>query len=347
MPRVPHTSDKIPSEEHTSQKTATKNGSTDEIRSDEVITEDHPRENSSPDKGHSDQRTQGNRSTDSGSRDKLTFAKGAEDKPRLAQWQSTMHSKIRQLRQLPRRPETSHPLGDPPWETRHFWWVLIGGWVGLFIGVFLVAILNQGENFNDEVLLILLASQYGGHLSVFLLLTRFRGLSIEKLGFDLRPQDGHYLVVGMVIQVVTLLLLAPLAFLLDLNDSPQALTEQLKESSGTTIRILLFLVVVLMGPVMEELMFRGILLRTLVLNPRFRIRYAMLTSAVIFAGLHLIGGTNGPFWKSALLIFLQLTMVGLALAWISLRHTRLGPVIFTHSGYNLVATLVLFWPPGG
>ena len=40
----------------------------------------------------------------------------------------------------------------------------------------------------------------------------------------------------------------------------------------------------------------------------------------------------------------QLFIVGIVLAWVTLRNGRLGPAIFIHSGFNLLAALVLLIP---
>jgi membrane protease YdiL (CAAX protease family) len=38
--------------------------------------------------------------------------------------------------------------------------------------------------------------------------------------------------------------------------------------------------------------------------------------------------------------------MGLVLGYLTLRHDRLGPAIFTHAGFNLLAAIVLLLPPG-
>jgi len=41
----------------------------------------------------------------------------------------------------------------------------------------------------------------------------------------------------------------------------------------------------------------------------------------------------------------QLFIVGVVLAWVTVRSGRLGPAIFIHSGFNLLAAVVLLLPP--
>jgi membrane protease YdiL (CAAX protease family) len=70
----------------------------------------------------------------------------------------------------------------------------------------------------------------------------------------------------------------------------------------------------------------------------------MVITALVFAAFHLIGLPGDRFLQSAAVVMPQLFIVGIVLAWVTLRSGRLGPAIFTHSGFNLLAALVLLIP---
>ena len=88
-------------------------------------------------------------------------------------------------------------------------------------------------------------------------------------------------------------------------------------------------------------MFRGVLLKAL---EGFGRRAALFASAAVFAGFHLFG-LSGNLLRGALLIFPTFLLMGLVLGLVTWRSKRLGPAIFIHSGFNLLALLVLLMPP--
>ena len=67
----------------------------------------------------------------------------------------------------------------------------------------------------------------------------------------------------------------------------------------------------------------------------------MAVTAAVFALFHLVGVTSVG---AGVLVFLQIFLVGLVLAHVTLRSGRLGPAIFLHAGFNLLAALVLLLP---
>ena len=88
-------------------------------------------------------------------------------------------------------------------------------------------------------------------------------------------------------------------------------------------------------------MFRGVLLKAL---GGFGRRMAISISALVFVGFHLFG-LSGDLLRGALLIVPTFFIMGVILAWVTLRRDRLGPAIFIHSGFNLLALLMLLMPP--
>ena len=85
-------------------------------------------------------------------------------------------------------------------------------------------------------------------------------------------------------------------------------------------------------------MFRGVLLRALESKSR---RTVMVVTSLVFAAFHLLGVTSVG---AGVLVFVQIFLVGLVLAHVTLRHGRIGPAMFVHSGFNLVAAVILLLP---
>ena len=163
----------------------------------------------------------------------------------------------------------------------------------------------------------------------------FRGRSFrEDFGLSIVPADvpiGLAIGVGLQVIVVTLLYL-PFTFFFDLDVSEEA-RELTDKASDTTGVILLFIGVGLIAPFVEEIFYRGFLLRAL--ERRFSGRQrglliALVVSAVVFGAIHL-----QP------LQFPALTVVGAVFAWVVQRHGRLGRAIWAHIGFNCTAVASL------
>lgn len=193
---------------------------------------------------------------------------------------------------------------------------------------------------DNTIILVSFAGQFIGTVGVMWLVGRSRGLGFDSLGFDIRPSDTLYLGLGVVLQIAVALLFIPLQqVLIPEGGASQDLTQMFSELDSAAARIAMAAIATFLAPVSEELMFRGVLLRALSHRSR---RTILVATAVVFALFHVAGTTSGG---AALLVFLQIFVVGLALAHLTLRHDRLGPAIFVHAGFNLLTTLVLLAPP--
>lgn len=162
------------------------------------------------------------------------------------------------------------------------------------------------------------ASTHKGHGPVF------------DFGWRFRPSDVPFgLAVGVGLQLVALpLLYAPIRLLipdLDVSEAAKDLTERATEPSAV---VALLLITVVGAPVIEELFFRGLLLRSL--DRRFGPLTAVLGSAVVFGAVH-----------QQLPQLPALVLVGLVTGWLTLRSGRLGPAVWAHVGFNLTTVVAL------
>jgi membrane protease YdiL (CAAX protease family) len=98
-------------------------------------------------------------------------------------------------------------------------------------------------------------------------------------------------------------------------------------------RVLLALTVAVLGPVAEEVLFRGVILPRLA--PWMGATWAIVASSVVFAVLH-EGAGSEPFSIRTLDVF----VVAMVLGWARLRSGSLAAPIIMHVGTNTLSLLV-------
>lgn len=156
-----------------------------------------------------------------------------------------------------------------------------------------------------------------------------RGDLTQDFGFSFRWSDPF---VGLPIGVACQLLLVPLIYLpMEQFFTKHQLEEPVRKITGSAHGagyLALTIVVVVGAPIVEELFFRGLLLRSL--QRRFGDRWAVLGSAVVFGVAHF-----EPLQLPALVA------LGVILGAMAVSTKRLGPSIFAHAGFNLVTMVAL------
>lgn len=175
------------------------------------------------------------------------------------------------------------------------------------------------------------------------LVLRRRSHNFEAMGLVVRGSDGGYLGLGLVLQIALATLAYPFLELVGQEDgTTQVVVDQVAGATSTFLRAAVFLLVGFVGPAVEELVFRGVLLQ--MAEERFRPNLANLLTATIFSLVHVIGLAPGNVWASVVTLILLL-LVGLVLGALTQRTGRLGPAIFTHAGYNLATLFLLYAAP--
>lgn len=94
---------------------------------------------------------------------------------------------------------------------------------------------------------------------------------------------------------------------------------------------------VLLVPVVEETLFRGLLLQGLYRKDQL---FALLCSVVLFAGIHLINYIGDAPWKTLLICFVQYLPAGLALAGAYVMSDTIVTSILVHITINLIGFIV-------
>jgi len=155
------------------------------------------------------------------------------------------------------------------------------------------------------------------------------GSLATDFGFSFRWTDP---LGGLPIGVVCQLVLVPLIYLpLQQFVSKHDLEEPVRrvtDSAHGGGYVALTIVVVVGAPIVEELFFRGLVLRSL--QRRFGDVWAVIGSALIFGLAHFE-------W----LQLPALVALGLILGVMAVKTKRLGLGIFTHAGFNLVTMIAL------
>lgn len=142
---------------------------------------------------------------------------------------------------------------------------------------------------------------------------------------------GFAVAAGVMMTVGALLLNKGSAWLLEqvqVQATEQPTVKLLQVSLSWTQRLALGLGAMVLAPVVEEILFRGVLFRALCQVTRPWV--AGWASALVFAAIH----TN-------LLTFVPLVFIGLVLAWVYATTGRLVAAMLTHALFNAVNFLLL------
>lgn len=199
-----------------------------------------------------------------------------------------------------------------------------------------LALAIWGRQSADEpwTIVFTIAGQSIATVLALIAVSRLRGQHslARDFGFRALTPDLSWLPVGAVLQLVGTLLILPLTRLADRSDAPQQLVTVIS-NAGAPARIALVVMVGVVVPVIEELMFRGVLLRALMRH--LGAPLAVLIDALLFGVAHLLD-------PNAVLVLPVLIAFGLVAGWITARTGRLGPAIALHAGFNLVAVFFTF-----
>lgn len=135
--------------------------------------------------------------------------------------------------------------------------------------------------------------------------------------------------------IVGMALVVPIALLTQWLPLPQPDAEMLRVSAARLARLhtqpwRLALWALVVAPLCEEFVFRGLILQ--MLRRYAPLWVAVLVPSVLFAGMHLSFGYQNV---------VVALVVGLIGSWLVLRSGSLGASILCHSGVNLAAVFVL------
>ena len=146
----------------------------------------------------------------------------------------------------------------------------------------------------------------------------------------IRLSDWWVLPAGALLEVSLALVLLPLQHLS--GGTSQEVVQELNNANGAKLAVLAVGAGVV-APVVEELLFRGLLLRALL--RRFPATPAVAISALTFACVHLLGDAS----IATVVALPALATVGTVSGILAVRTGDLSKSILLHAGFNLVTVL--------
>ena len=215
--------------------------------------------------------------------------------------------------------------------------LFFAGLVGSVLAITVGQFANGGDPLTGVPLLAVSSvGQAATQLGMLAFMSRTRGTASWDLDFGLRfqPSDWLGLFYGMLLQIAVILFVQlPIAELLNLEDPPvQDVAEIAGDAASWFSRIAIVVVVVVLAPLTEELLYRGVLLSRL--RRGLSRHVAVAISAAVFAGIHLVDPDTA-------FIVPGLFVIGLVLGYQALHTGRLGLAIMTHAGVNLLAAVAI------
>ena len=184
---------------------------------------------------------------------------------------------------------------------------------------------------------LIFAGQSGASFFAMWLLSRTIGSGSLAADFGLivRGSDWWGVPAGMALQVAVAVATAPLIIWLFPDGAPeQGIAEIAGQSRSLVDQLAVVIAVAVAAPLIEEMLFRGMLLSWLA--ARMRPWIAIVVSAAVFSGVHLLD-------PNAIAVIPGLFLVGIALAWITIKKGDLSLAIAVHSGINLLAAIGILY----
>jgi membrane protease YdiL (CAAX protease family) len=210
----------------------------------------------------------------------------------------------------------------------------LGGLVGELIAIAVTGS-KAGPNGNIKVTAPILVGavvgQFGAWFAALYATSRYKGFRSLRadFGFVVHLADWALVPIGAGFQIVAVVVLLPIS---DQVHKSQDVVQELNDAHGAKLAVLALLAVVI-APVVEELFFRGLLLRSL--QRRWSAPIAVAVSAVAFGLAHVVFDWNS---RTALPALVALGMVSGILA---VRTGNLSRSILLHAGFNLLPVLAV------
>jgi len=212
------------------------------------------------------------------------------------------------------------------WTVLDAVWALLAG-----IGAAAVALVILGEApTNSEIFLVVLPAQELATLGAVWLIGRNKGSGdlFADFGLHLLRRDWVWLVLGLGMQLALSWIVAGLT---DIDEAPQEIARLTDEATGAAV-VAAFVSTVLLVPVVEELVFRGLLLRGV--ERRLGVWWGIAISAAVFTLFHYTGSETLP-------ILPALFVVGVVLGVVAVKTGRLAASMVVHAGFNLLPAIIL------
>jgi len=170
-------------------------------------------------------------------------------------------------------------------------------------------------------------------LTIMTILARRRGLKLAAYGFH--TTTLHYLAVAFLLGLLCAFGLRAFRWILPIHES-------LNMGDLQQWQIVLFFWIA--APIQEEIIFRGFLQSVLEMRHpavmqlgHFKLPFAVLVSALLFAAVHIATGRLGASLSEVLFIVFGAFVLGILAGWLRWRSNSLLPSILVHALFNMLA----------
>jgi hypothetical protein len=215
----------------------------------------------------------------------------------------------------------------------------VAGLIGaVAVGGIAAAALDVPDDEIADDVSIFLATLAGQTLLVLLVLrlvarAKGRGSLARDFGLTVRLRDAGWIAAGVGFQIALGLALYPIAEVHG-GDDAQSVVDLLEDTSGAGL-VAFAAAVVLVAPVVEELLFRGALLRALL--RRTTPAGAIFVSAMVFALVHPLGDPE----VGSVIVVPAILALGLVSGYLAVRSGNLSRSIMLHMGFNLLTVALV------
>lgn len=217
-----------------------------------------------------------------------------------------------------------------PWTIVDFSLAWLAGLVGAFVG----ALIASSGSKATGIVLVLIGQSAG--VAGFLVWTarRKRFASLASVPSALPHRALSWFLAGVGLQLVLLL---PTALMMELygTGEEQNVVAVAREARGIQV-VLVAAAVVLVAPVIEELLFRGVLVCALL--RRMSRSGAVAVSALVFGSAHVLGDPS----VGSLVALPAIVILGVVLAVQTVRTGSTARAVMIHMGFNAFSAVALF-----
>ncbi|NNC74124.1 MAG: CPBP family intramembrane metalloprotease [Acidimicrobiia bacterium] len=226
-------------------------------------------------------------------------------------------------------------LPEPGWRYADFFAIFVAMIGGAFLGAVVLLIAVPGDASGTAQLAYLAGGQFLGAFGFMVFYGRRRasGSLTTDYGLRVRFEDIWALFLGIGAALALALLVAVIFDWLGIDPEEQGVVELVRDSPGVVGGIVVVLVVVVVAPIVEEMLFRGVLLAALM--RRFGSTPAVLMSGAAFALSHLTD-PDAVFAVPALFV------LGVLFGYLAVSTGDLSRAIYAHMGVNALAVVQLF-----
>jgi membrane protease YdiL (CAAX protease family) len=207
---------------------------------------------------------------------------------------------------------------------------VIGGIVGYSIGLAITG--DDVDHLGALTTFCGFAGQFGAFALGLQLVSARRGTGSWRrdYGFVVRLRDWWVLFAGFGLQIAVAIVLFPLIRLV--HDDKQSVVKDIQDSSGAKLAVFA-IAAGIVAPILEETLFRGLLLRALL--RRMSEQPAVVISGVAFGAVHVLLDPR----LGTLVVMPGIVALGIVSGVMAVRTGTLSRSILLHVGFNALTVI--------